>query len=306
MATQHSIASQAFRIEEGTRENTSLRISIAGESGSGKTMSALMLAQGICNGSKPLVIDSEARKARHYGNRFAFDHIDFEPPCTPERFLEAVKTGVDAGYEAIITDSISDEWEGLGGMLDMRDAISIKGPGGWKEPKKRHRKMVQYFKQCRTNLIFCARADEERLDMSTKDDRGKLRVLKRHWIPVVEKRWSYDMVISLILLPDAPGVVNLTLPHRLPDDFRTMLVHGRHIDAEAGEQMGLWARGMPSDGPNIELWKNARNASHEGTVAIKAFMAERTEEEKKALSPIRRELWITSKRADELRDEQPF
>ena len=94
----------AFEIKPAVRERVNLRICLAGESGSGKTHSALMLAAGISGDKRPLVIDTESRKSLMDAGRFEFDHADFEPPFTPERFVEAIRAGEQAGYAAIIVD----------------------------------------------------------------------------------------------------------------------------------------------------------------------------------------------------------
>ena len=290
----------AFEIRPARRENTTVAILLAGESGSGKTLSAILLAAGMCGeGEKPLVIDTEARKSLHYAGRTEpnFRHLALDPPFAPERFAEAVAAGVEAGFRTIVVDSISDVWEGPGGMLEMRDAITAKGPGGWKEPKARHRRMTQAFKHCGANLIFCARADRERIEIA-RDESGKTTVGKRAWVPVVEKRFAYDMVVSLMLRPDAAGVVDLSLPHRLPDDFRRMLVHGKHIDQPAGWRIGEWARGSTDASPDVDLWRHARNAAHEGRDALRAFAGGLTDDQRSELRPIAEELNATARRAD--------
>jgi dephospho-CoA kinase len=63
----------SFSFRPGVRENVGLLIGLAGGTGSGKTYSAMELAAGI-SGDKPFaVIDSEARRALHYADRFRFD-----------------------------------------------------------------------------------------------------------------------------------------------------------------------------------------------------------------------------------------
>ena len=295
----------AFEIKPAVRERVNLRICLAGESGSGKTHSALMLAAGISGDKRPLVIDTESRKSLMDAGRFEFDHADFEPPFTPERFVEAIRAGEQAGYAAIIVDSISDEHEGPGGLLDMRDAISTSGPGGWKEPKRRHKAMMQAFKQCRSTLIFCARADEK-LDMTQRDERGKTIVTKLGWTPVTERRFRHDMVLMLTLHEGAPGQIDLSLPNRVPEDFRLTFVDGRKIDRAMGEQIGKWARGEDFAKPDAELWARLRNVSHEGTEELKQAVEFLDDAQKAALGPIRRELWENAKRADANRAGQLF
>ena len=74
------------------REEVGLLIGLAGPSGSGKTFSAMRLASGIVGqGKKFAVIDTEARRALHYADRFQFDYMDMKPPFRPEAYTDAIK-----------------------------------------------------------------------------------------------------------------------------------------------------------------------------------------------------------------------
>lgn len=279
-----------------------LLISLAGASGSGKTYSAMELASGIC-GDKPFaVIDTEAGRAKHYRDRFNFKHADFAPPFTPERYLEAVKAAEAAGFEAVVIDSMSHEFDGEGGIMEAAEQSNTKGPGAWKEPKMRHKKMMNGFLQVRTHLIFCLRA-EEKIDMSKKDDRGRIKVENAGWHPIQEKRFMYEMTASFTFNPAAPGVVDTSLPHKVQDQHRMAFLPGHHITADAGRSLAQWARGEVIEAPHKDLWDKARRIAHEGVDAItKYFRNVATEEDQANLAPIRRELWETAKKADANRE----
>lgn len=291
----------SFTFVPAERRNTHLLVALAGASGSGKTYSAMNLATGIC-GDKPFaVIDTEAGRALHYADQFRFQHADFAPPFTPERYLEAVRAAEAAGFEAIVIDSMSHEFDGQGGIMEMAESSGTKGPGAWKEPKMRHKKMMNAFLQVRAHLIFCLRA-EEKIDMSKKDDRGRVIVENAGWFPIQEKRFMYEMTASFTLNPSAPGVVDLALPHKVQDQHRMSFPPGHHITADAGAKLAQWARGDRIETPDKELWDRARRIAHDGLEPIKTFFEKvATEEEREKLKPIRRELYETAKRADENR-----
>jgi hypothetical protein len=293
----------SFTFQTAERRNTHILVALAGASGSGKTFSAMNLATGIC-GDKPFaVIDTEAGRALHYADQFNFKHADFAPPFTPERYLEAVKAAEKAGFEAIVIDSMSHEFDGQGGIMEMAEASTVKGPGAWKDPKMRHKKMMNAFLQVRAHLIFCLRA-EEKIDMSKKDDRGRVIVENAGWFPIQEKRFMYEMTASFTLQPGSPGVVDLTLPHKVQDQHRMSFLPGRHITAEAGAKLAAWARGDTITTPDKELWDKARRIAHDGIDKITTFFTKvATEDERAKLQPIKRELWETAKRADENRGE---
>jgi RecA/RadA recombinase len=111
----------SFSLRPAVREKIGLLFGIAGASGSGKTYSALTLARGIANGTGRIaVIDTEAGRALHYApppsakadgvKTFDFLHLDFQPPFTPERYIEAIRACEEAGATVIVIDSMSHEW----------------------------------------------------------------------------------------------------------------------------------------------------------------------------------------------------
>jgi len=287
-----------FKFQTGKRLNTHILISLAGASGSGKTYSAMELATGICGDEPFAVVDTEAGRALHYADQFRFDHADFGPPFTPERYLEAVKSAEKAGYKAIVIDSMSHEFDGEGGIMEAAENSGAKGPGAWKEPKARHKKMMNAFLQVRTHLIFCLRA-EERIDMSKKDERGRIIVENAGWHPIQEKRFLYEMTASFTLRPDAPGVVDLSLPHKVQDQHRMAFPPGSHINRDAGKLLASWARGETVETPHKELWDRARRIAHEGVDEIKTFFEKvASDDDRHNLAPLRRELWEAAKEAD--------
>ena len=111
----------SFVFKKAIREQVGLLIGLAGGTGSGKTFSAMRLAHGIC-GDKPFaVIDTEAGRAKHYADQFRFDHGDLAPPFGPDAYADAILAADKAGYGAIVVDSMSHEWAGEGGVLEMQE-----------------------------------------------------------------------------------------------------------------------------------------------------------------------------------------
>jgi hypothetical protein len=105
--------------QKATRQQARLRLGITGPSGSGKTYSALLLARGI--GGKSACIDTEQGSASLYAHLCDFDTLNLEPPYRPERFVEAVRSAEAAGYNVLVIDSITHEWNGSGGCLELVD-----------------------------------------------------------------------------------------------------------------------------------------------------------------------------------------
>jgi hypothetical protein len=140
------------------KKKSTLRLLIEGASGSGKTYSALTLATGL--GGKIAVIDTEKGSASLYAGEFDFDSADLLPPYTPESYIRAIKTAESAGYNVIIIDSITHEWSGEGGCLDIVNAL-----GGqfseWKKVTPRHNKFIEAILQCKCHVIATARTKSD-------------------------------------------------------------------------------------------------------------------------------------------------
>lgn len=239
------------------RESVALLIGLAGASGSGKTYSAMRLASGIAAGKPFAVIDTESRRALHYVPTFAFDHAELRPPFTPARFAEAILEADKAGYPAIVVDSMSLEYAGEGGVLDMQEDDMQRMAGddwakrervkmaSWIRAKMEHKKMVQRLLQVKSHLILCFRA-EEKIEI-IKDEHGKTKIVPKQtitgaggWIPITEKSLPYELTVSLLLTPDHPGIPR---PIKLQDQHKALFPLDKPITEESGRLIAQWASG---------------------------------------------------------------
>ncbi len=240
----------AFKL--AAREQTPLLIGLGGQSGSGKTYSALELATGL--GGKIAFVDTERGRALHYADRFAFDHDMLTPPFTPERYLEAIIAGekhVGPGG-VVVVDSMSHEWEGVGGLLETAGDIALKmaqRSGGnpeaytfpsWRDPKQRHQKMVNRMLQLECHLICCFRA-KEKLKMM-RNAKGKNEPVSQGIQPIMEENLPFEMTFFAVLHPDQPGIPHWT--HKaLMEGLRPLFRDGQRLDRQLGARLGEWAKG---------------------------------------------------------------
>lgn len=263
----------AFTFRPAKRQNVSLLIGLAGGTGSGKTWSAFELATGIAGGKRFAVIDTEAGRALHYADRFEFDHGDLRAPFTPDAYTDAIVAADAAGYPVVIVDSMSHEWAGDGGILDMqeneldrmagddwkkREAVKM---AAWIKPKMAHKRMMQKLLQVRAHLILCFRA-EPKIEMVRNEQTRRMEIVPKStltgldgWVPVCEKNLPFELTASFLLMADQPG---LPRPIKLPEALRGFFPLDRPIDADAGRRVAAWAAGdapaTPSD-PPAEDWR---------------------------------------------------
>jgi len=260
------------------RENVNLILGLIGPSGGGKTFSAMRLAAGICGtGRRFAVIDTEAGRAKHYAERFQFDHADLMPPFRPDTYLAAIQAADKAGYPAIVVDSCSHEWSGEGGILDwqeeelersvkramerrqnaseydLREAFKMSS---WIKPKRSHKEMVSRLLQIRAQLILCFRA-EEKVKMVEVSENGKKKtvITPIGFQPICEKNLPYELTCSFLLLPDAPGKPK---PIKLEGEHRALFPLDQEINEDRGRRLAEWAKGGK---------QNAAPAGGSGTAA---------------------------------------
>lgn len=240
-----------FTFRPAKRERVGLLIGIAGASGSGKTFSAMRLAAGISGGKPFAVIDTERRRALHYAGQFQFDHCEIEAPFHPAQYADAISAADKAGYPVIVVDSMSHEWAGEGGVLDMADAELNRMGGGeskkmasWIKPKMAHKKMMTRLLQCNAHLILCFRA-EPKIEMVKEN--GKMVVKAKEsligkdgWIPVCEKSLPFELTAYFLMTSDQPGVPQ---PIKLQEQHRTLFPLDHVIDEASGRRVADWANG---------------------------------------------------------------
>ena len=148
----------AFKIEKATRKKQKLRLLLTGQSGSGKTYSALLLAKTL--GRSICVIDTEDGSASLYEDLCDFDVINMQPPYSPNNLIMAIEQVENAGYDVIIVDSLSAFWSSQGGILDQQNTEVNKGTNSfqaWGKLSPLQNKMLEKIQHCATHIICTAR-----------------------------------------------------------------------------------------------------------------------------------------------------
>jgi len=183
------------------RKHAKLRLGLTGVSGSGKTFSALCIARGLVGEEgKIALVDTEAGSGELYGEQFNYDYARIIPPFHPNKYIDAISGAEDAGYDIIILDSISHEWRGTGGLLEMKDRVdsSNKNPfSGWKEVNPIHNAFVDKMLQCSMHLIATLRT-KIKYEINQVDG-GKLQVKRVGLEPVQREDLEYEFTTNFLL-----------------------------------------------------------------------------------------------------------
>lgn len=245
-----------FSFRPAIRENVGLLIGLIGPTGGGKTYSAMRLAAGIAGEKRFAVIDTEAGRAKHYADKFKFDHGDLKAPFRPNTYMEAIKAADEAGYPVIVVDSFSHVHAGEGGLLDAHEAELQRMAGddwkkreavkmaAWIKPKAAQKRLVSQLLQVRAHLVICMRAEQK---VEIVKEGGKTVVRQKQslvgadgWIPICDARFPYELTLSLLLTPAEPGVPK---PIKLPEQLRLLLPLDRAIGEDTGVALAQWAAG---------------------------------------------------------------
>lgn len=112
------------------------------------------------------MIDTEKGSASLYSDRFNFDVLELDPPFTPERFIEAIVAAQEAGYDNLIIDSITHEWSGSGGCLELLDGLAKAKYRGntwsaWSEITPRHNAFLDSILRSDLHIIATMRSKTE-------------------------------------------------------------------------------------------------------------------------------------------------
>ncbi len=149
-----------LRIAE--RKQAKIKLGLQGPSGSGKTYSALLLAFGLCNDwSKIAVVDTENHSADLYAHLGRYNVLNFSEPYTPENYIKAIEACEKAMMQVIIIDSISQEWEGSGGIIETHSKMAGNSFTNWNSITPRHHAFVQKILQSPCHVLSTIRCKQD-------------------------------------------------------------------------------------------------------------------------------------------------
>lgn len=182
--------------KKAERKRIFVKMALCGVSGSGKTYSALLLAQGL--GGKIAMIDTENGSGELYSDLCDYDAAQLEPPFSPMKFINAIKEAEAEGYNVLIIDSLSHAWSGQGGILEMVDKKSATSRSGnsftaWRDVTPEHNKLVDAILQCRMHVIVCMRS-KTAYEMQ-ENENGKKTPVKVGLAPIQRDGMEYEFTI---------------------------------------------------------------------------------------------------------------
>jgi len=221
--------------QKAERKKARLRLALCGPAGSGKTYSALKIAQGL--GGRIALIDTEHESGSLYADLCEFDTAVITPPYTPDKYREAIAAAEAAGYSVLIIDSFSHAWAGEGGLLDMHDKAAAASRSGnsftaWREITPQHNALIESLLGARLHVIATLRT-KTAYDL-VDDGNGKKKPVKIGLAPVQREGVDYEFTSVFDLSIDG-HVATATKD-------RTRLFDGKHFvpRVETGQALVTW------------------------------------------------------------------
>jgi hypothetical protein len=287
-----------LNIRKAERAGARLVIGLAGISGSGKTYTALQLAWGLAgfDASKVGLLDTENRRGSLYANslRDASGKVhqflvgDLDAPFSPERYIDAIQEFQAAGVQVLVIDSVTHEFEGIGGLDDIANAGNPRNPR-WNDAKARHKKFMNAMLQCDMHIIACMRA-REKVKIVKRD--GRTEYEPQGVLPIQEKNFVFELTASLMMWGEGKQQQVMKCPAELRD------ILGRedgYITAQDGAALRAWVDGGVPVNTDAERARNMlRMATEQGMAALQAAWKSLPAATRKAISP-------TDKCPDELK-----
>jgi hypothetical protein len=258
-----------INIRKAQREGARMVLGLAGQSGDGKTLTALYLAWGLANydSSKVGFLDTENRRGSLYANSLQdangkvheFLIGDLYPPFTPERYSEAIQAFVDAGVEVLVIDSVTHEWEGTGGCEEIARSTTKK-TADWLQAKARHKGFVNQLLQSPLDVICCIRAREK------TDFTNPARPQSMGVQPIQEKNFMFEMTASLMMHDKGWNQTIL----KCPEELLPIL----------GRQQGYIG---PQDGKALREWRDGGKKVDQKLATLRDRLQQQTEQGEKHL-----------------------
>jgi len=186
-----------MELQKAQRKQAVIKMGLQGPSGSGKTYSALLLAYGLVKDwDKIVVIDSENHSADLYAHLGDYSVVQIGPPFSPGKYIEAIELSEAAGMEVIIIDSISHEWEGQGGILDIHSNMMGNSFTNWSKVGPLHAGFLNKILQSSAHIIATIRSKQ---DYILVEKNNRLTPEKIGLKGITREGLDYEMTIVLDL-----------------------------------------------------------------------------------------------------------
>lgn len=241
-----------LNIRKAVRTGSRVVIGIAGQSGEGKTYTALKLARGMVNSPEEIgFLDTENKRGSLYADILDGPFLigDLYAPFSPQRYADAIKEFQDAGVKVLVIDSGSHEHEGEGGLEDIANAPLLAGKrmADWKRAKSEHKKFMNAMLQSDMHIILCLRA-REKTDFKNPKQPVSLGIQ-----PICEKNVLFEMTASMMMFNQGQNQQFIKIPEALLPIFGN---GNTYLNESHGKALIDWVNSGEKIDEELESFKN--------------------------------------------------
>lgn len=250
-------------------ERHAMVVALEAPPNAGKTYSGLRLAKGMADaqGKRVAVIDTEGGRTLHLKEQFDFDVVMMAAPHRPDRYLAAAQQAGAAGYGALLIDSFSNVWRGIGGVLHWADdeleeyvtrqrgyaqqynrafdeskARNAGKQSSLIRPKVAFKFMMAGLLDVRMPIVLSIRG-EAAYDADTKKE-----IFKAH----MQKGIGFDVTCRFRLMPAAKGIIDTSDSEKfkMEGSHAAIFKNGQQLNEEHGAALNAWATNgaLPGEG----------------------------------------------------------
>ncbi|MBV8095204.1 MAG: AAA family ATPase [Acetobacteraceae bacterium] len=190
----------AVVFKKGSRRQVRLRMMISGPPKSGKSKTALRFAFALAPNHKVFVIEAGENDATDLYHGEEWDGVKWDwdicklDSFSPESYIEAIQEAGRQGAEVIVIDSLSHEWNGKDGCLQIADQHGQFF--GWKVATPLHDQLFQVIRKSPAHLIATCRS---KISHVVESEGGK-NVIRRIGMEPIQREstpYEFDVLMDM-------------------------------------------------------------------------------------------------------------
>lgn len=186
-----------MQLENVSKRNLKIKMAVQGESATGKTISALMIAYGLVHDWQKIAIIDAERGASMYAHLGNYKIVPLKAPFSPEQLIAAIDLCQQHQIEVIIIDSLSLFWSGSGGILDIHAAMKGKNSyTDWLKVMPRYNASVEKILQAEVHIIATIRTKPH---YELTEHNGKQIPVKNGFKAICHHAMPYEFSLLLTL-----------------------------------------------------------------------------------------------------------
>lgn len=241
-----------FQFRPAERNQAKPLIGLHSQSGAGKTFSALLLARGFVGPNGKIgMIETESGRGEAYADPREYPEIggyvvlSLRDDFSPASYGRAIDAAEKAGLDALIIDSASHEWEGVGGVLSMaadNEASGKRGPLVWQKPKIDHqRQFMLRFMQTSIPLVILNMRSKYPMREQLNPKTGKKDWVRSEELePIQSDDILFEMFVHGWIEKETH---NFKITKCTSRTLKDIFIDGKPLSIDTGAKLKEWAKG---------------------------------------------------------------